>query len=94
MEKSIFSPGHDVLLGLLRKAREEAGLTQVQFAAALKTTQSVVSKCERGERRLDVLEVRAWCRSAGKPFVDFVQELDEALGGRKVRPAKAGGRRN
>lgn len=93
MEKSIFSPGHEVLLGLLRRTREEAGLTQVQFAEALRTTQSVVSKCERGERRLDLLEVRAWCRSAGKPFVEFARELDEALGDRGARPAKGRNRR-
>ena len=92
MEKSIFSPGHKVLLDLLRRTREEAGLTQVQFAAALGTTQSAVSKCERGERRLDVLEVRTWCRGAGKPFVDFARELDQALGETRGRPAKKGKR--
>jgi transcriptional regulator with XRE-family HTH domain len=35
-------------------ARERAGLMQEQLAAQLYKTQSFVSKCENGERRLDV----------------------------------------
>jgi transcriptional regulator with XRE-family HTH domain len=41
---------------LLIAAREESGLTQVQVAGKLKKPQSYVSKIERGERRLDVIE--------------------------------------
>lgn len=42
---------------LVRKLRKEAGLTQVQVAAALDVPQSFVSKYELGERRLDVIEL-------------------------------------
>ena len=37
-------------------ARQEAGLTQQQLADTLGKPQSYVSKYERGERRLDVIE--------------------------------------
>lgn len=37
-------------------ARQEAGLTQQELADALGKPQSYVSKYERGERRLDVIE--------------------------------------
>ena len=45
------------MLRRLREARVQAGLTQVEAAAALRKPQSFVSKCESGERRIDVIEL-------------------------------------
>jgi len=45
------------MLKRLREARVQAGLTQVEAAAALRKPQSFVSKCESGERRIDVIEL-------------------------------------
>jgi ribosome-binding protein aMBF1 (putative translation factor) len=56
MAKAKFSPAYDELRSLLVKARENAGLRQQDVAARLKRPQSYVSKIERGERRLDVIE--------------------------------------
>lgn len=39
--------------------------------------QSYVSKCERGERRLDVFELEAFCRHCGISLSDFVVSLKE-----------------
>lgn len=39
-------------------ARRQAGLTQVQVAKRLGRPHSYVSKCELGERRVDVIELR------------------------------------
>jgi transcriptional regulator with XRE-family HTH domain len=41
---------------LLVNARKNSGLTQADIAARLKRPQSFVSKYERGERRLDLVE--------------------------------------
>ena len=41
---------------LLLAARERSELTQVELGIRLKRPQSFVSKYERGERRLDVVE--------------------------------------
>ena len=41
----------------LAAARERAGLTQVQLARQLRKPQSFVSDYERGQRRIDVLEL-------------------------------------
>ncbi|BAZ82676.1 MAG: helix-turn-helix domain-containing protein [Dolichospermum sp.] len=41
---------------MLIDARKVANLTQAELSAKLKRPQSYVSKYERGERRLDVIE--------------------------------------
>lgn len=80
MEKSIHSESYRLFLRLLRDARERAGLTQEDLAHRLQETQSFVSKCERGERRIDVVELRQFCEALGASFVDFSATLDAALG--------------
>ena len=80
MPKSIHSPRYAELLALLRSARARAGLTQGELASRLRMTQSSVSKVERGERRLDVVELHAWCDALGTPFRRFAADLDERLG--------------
>lgn len=57
MPRSRSSPRYAQLAQLLVKAREAAGLTQVELAARLRRPQSFVSKVESGERRLDVIEL-------------------------------------
>jgi transcriptional regulator with XRE-family HTH domain len=79
MEKSIFTEDYLVFLRCLRDARGRAGLTQAQLAERLDQTQSWVSKCERGERRLDVVEVRAFCRAMGLPLSSFLAEFERAV---------------
>lgn len=56
MPKSAFSWKHEHFRELLAEARRGAGLTQVALAKKLGRPQSFVSKFERGERRLDVIE--------------------------------------
>lgn len=80
MNKSIHSKNYAILLELLRKARVQAGITQEEIAARLDETQSFISKCERGERRLDILELRAWCLALGISFTEFVIRLDQTCG--------------
>jgi transcriptional regulator with XRE-family HTH domain len=79
VDKSINSQEYKVFLRELRASRRRSGLTQVDLAAKIGETQSFVSKCERGERRLDVVEVRAFCRAFGVSFSTFVRHLDRTL---------------
>ena len=79
MEKSIFTKEYVLFLNNLRAARKTAGLTQEQLAERLKQTQSFVSKCERGERRIDIVELRAFCQAIGISFSDFIQQLETAI---------------
>lgn len=51
------STAYKLFLTRLRQARTEAGLSQVEVAKKLRRPQSYVSKCESGERRVDVVEL-------------------------------------
>lgn len=88
MEKSLFSGGYKVFLAQLRNARKGAGLTQAELAKRLRETQSFISKCERGERRLDLIEVRAFCRAMDIPFLEFAGILDKELDRRGTKHFK------
>ena len=67
------------LKALLRQVREEVGLKQSELAERLATRQAWVSSYERGERRLDVLELRQVLTALGLDFVDFMVRLDAVL---------------
>lgn len=56
MSKSIHSSEYKTVIKKLREAREAAGLTQAEAAEKLGKPQSYISKIERGERRLDIVE--------------------------------------
>jgi transcriptional regulator with XRE-family HTH domain len=60
----------------LAAARDRAGLTQQQLARLLRKPQSFVSNYERGQRRIDVLEllriVEALEADPRKVFIDIV----------------------
>jgi hypothetical protein len=77
--KSLFSPEYDAFLVSLRKARTAAGLTQTEAAKRLKRPQSFVSKCESGERRVDVVELLLFCRAYGADASRFVKSLSSAI---------------
>lgn len=79
MEKSVFTGQYSLLLDLLRETRQAADLTQMQLAEKLGRSQSFVSKAERGELRLDVIQLRTICQTLGKPLGEFVAELETRL---------------
>lgn len=79
LKKSLHSPAYERFLKLLRKAREDAGLTQEQAARKLKKPQSFVSKCESGERRVDVVELMAFCAVYSIPPAEFISKLKKGV---------------
>ena len=82
MDKSIYSREYQAVLELLRDLRRESGITQVELAKRLRLTQSLVSKIERGDRRLDIIELRSFCRAIGIGLTEFVSRLERELGKR------------
>lgn len=79
MKKTLFSEEYQALLDLLKATRVEAGISQEQLAESLNVTQSFISKCERGERRMDIVELRTWCKALGISFPAFVLRFDQAV---------------
>jgi transcriptional regulator with XRE-family HTH domain len=79
MDKSIHSHEYAAALKLLREIRENAGISQIELAAKIGETQTFVSKCERGERRVDLIELRTFCTALGVPLRQFVDRLEKAL---------------
>ena len=68
------SADYTTFLRRLRRAREETGLSQSEVARRLGKPQSYVSKCESGERRVDVIELLAFGRIYGVPIGAFIEE--------------------
>lgn len=79
MEKSIFTHEYRVLVDMLRETRRGACITQVELGENLGETQSVVSKWERGERRLDVVQLRKICEALGTTLPAFVRRYEKRL---------------
>jgi transcriptional regulator with XRE-family HTH domain len=77
MEKSIHSSEYERFLALLRETRVQSGQTQEDLATKLNATQSFVSKCERGERRLDLVELAAWCSALNVSLASFVERFEK-----------------
>jgi transcriptional regulator with XRE-family HTH domain len=87
MLKSIHTRHNDIFLDMLRRSREARNLRQADLADRLGRGQSVISKVELGERRLDVIELRAWLRALDIDFAAFMSELNHRLEGAPVPDA-------
>lgn len=91
----VLRPLHDrdygVLAQLLRDVRVERGLTQVELAERLGVDQSLVSKVERRERRLDVAELRRVCAALGIPLTEFVARFERAVAAQGAPASGEGG---
>jgi transcriptional regulator with XRE-family HTH domain len=61
------------MLRQLREARQQAKMTQADVASALRKPQSFVSKCESGERRIDIIELQDFAELYGKTITFFVR---------------------
>jgi transcriptional regulator with XRE-family HTH domain len=75
MAKSTFTERYDRFRKLLIEARQMAELTQVELAELLERPQSFVSKYERAERRLDVIEFLEIAEAMGIDPFDLLKQL-------------------
>ena len=70
---------HEERLELLWKSRPEAGLRQTDLAKKPRVPQSMISKYEVGERRIDLLNLRDICAALGISLSEFVEQLETLL---------------
>ncbi len=73
VSRSLHSFGNEVFRTLLAEARLKRGLTQAALAGQLDCPQSVISKVERGDRRLDFVEFMAWATVLGLDVTAFIE---------------------
>jgi transcriptional regulator with XRE-family HTH domain len=92
LTKSVFTPEYAHFAARIVEIRKAAGLTQVELALRLGRPQSYVSKYERGERRLDVLEFLAVTRALDTDAAGFVAELERLREKPTRRPPAASSR--
>lgn len=74
MHKAIYTQDHKYLVEQLRKARIEACLDQKKIAKILGRTQSYVSKVESGQRRIDIVQLKAFAKAYKKELDFFVNK--------------------
>ena len=73
MGNSLYTIEHRKLIEKLKSVRMELGLTQVQVSTLLKKPQSYVSKIERGERRIEAIELGKFANIYKKDISSFIK---------------------
>jgi len=72
MGRTIRTKEYGIIIGKLRQARLDAGLTQMEVAKKFRRPQSYVSKCEAGEQRVDILELKKFAELYKKDVSYFL----------------------
>ena len=75
MEKTIYSDDYRRLCRMLKARRVFLGLRQADLAERLEVSQTFVSNYEKGDRRLDLIELDKICEALDVPLLDFVAEF-------------------
>lgn len=77
--KSLNSDAHQKLCSLLSEARSQVPMVQAELSDRLGRPQSFVSKYERGERRLDVIEFLEVCQGMGADPYAIIRQVEQAM---------------
>ena len=83
MKKTIHSQQSALIREALKQVREKAGLTQRDLCRVLGKEHTFISKCELGERRIDIAEffwICKACNASPKKEADKLMKAFEDLG--------------
>lgn len=72
MPKSTYTNDYIASIDRLKKIRIELGIKQADVANKLGKPQSYISKIERGERRLDISELKELAKIYKKDITHFI----------------------
>jgi transcriptional regulator with XRE-family HTH domain len=92
--KTIYTPRHLKLIGLLAEERKAAGLSQSALARKLNQYQSFIARIEGGQRGVDMVEFLAICEAIGRNVrpSTILREVQKAppvaLTGPQLRPPR------
>lgn len=81
--KSSSSDAHVLFCKMLVEERKKSGLSQQEVADRLGRPQTYVSKCERGTRRMDVVEFMDMAEVVGFDPVAFIKKFRPVQNKRK-----------
>lgn len=79
MAGAIYSDAQNAVAQALTSARHESGLKQADLAKAIGKHQSYISDIERGQRRVDVLELYALARAMKLEPADLYAKITNGL---------------
>ena len=79
MQKTIHSKHSVLIQDALKRVRESAGLTQRELCRILGREHTFISKCELGERRIDLAEFFWICKACNVPVEKEVLRLIRAF---------------
>jgi len=79
MSKRAARSNQDRLASLLKLARRNAGLRQIDVAQQLQQPQSFVSKYESGERALTLTELKTICDALGLSLVEMARQFEKEI---------------
>ncbi len=79
--KAIQSGSYKAAQLLLVELRKSSELTQAELAKSIGVDQSFISKVERGERRLDIVEFIFYCNSLKVSPSEAIETLQQKIGG-------------
>jgi len=65
-----------LLRKLIKEARLQAGLTQIEVATKLNVPQSYIAKVEQGERKISFIEVLDLCKALGINANDLISRIE------------------
>jgi DNA-binding XRE family transcriptional regulator len=78
VEKTLFRPEYRILLGIIRQARIEAGVTQEALASNLDVPRTTIVKWETGQQRMDLLEFWTLCEELGADPLELLARFRDA----------------
>ena len=75
MRSEIYSKEHRKLREILKRERKDAGLRQLDIAKKTNRSQAYISKFEKGDLRLDVVDFVRVCNSIGCDHHKVIDEI-------------------
>jgi transcriptional regulator with XRE-family HTH domain len=79
MPKTIFTGANQIVVEVLRQAREIAQLTQAEVGRRIERDQSHISLIEGSQRRLDLVEFIQLARALRRDPVELFEEIVAAV---------------
>ena len=74
IKKTIYSGQYKSIIQNLKESRVKEGLSQQEVAKHFGVGQSIISKIESGQYRLDILQLQEFAKLYKKPLTSFLKE--------------------